>query len=287
MHAAFGPWIADLATAQGLSVDATWERLRQRYNGYWWGHPGCDKVHNPWAILTACDERRFGSGWWASGTPSSLLKLADRLHLPATDLEGSTLTELGMLFDLERPQALPLLWQTGYLTITAADDGLYTLGYPNAEVREAWFAMMLDRFAGDPPTDGGTTAHLMLRALERNDHPGFERALTAFFAQIPSELTVEREAFYHAVFCAALQAAGARLVPEARSWRGRADAILETRDRVYLIEFKLGDVEDAIPQILERRYHDAYAADPRPIVLLGAGGFADKRIQLRWQELER
>lgn len=69
-----------------------------------------------------------------------------------------------------------------------------------------------------------------------------------------------------------------------RRGRGGADAVLETSAIVYLIEFKLGAVEEANPQIRSRRYHDAQADDPRRIVLLGAGGFADKRIAVRWED---
>jgi len=37
------------------------------------------------------------------------------------------------------PAAEPLLWQSGYLTVKAAHGQVYTQGFPNAEVREAWY----------------------------------------------------------------------------------------------------------------------------------------------------
>ena len=276
----FAPWIPPLATAYGLDTAQTWERLRQRYNGYWWGEG--DKVYNPWAVLTCLHTVKFHSGWWASGTPRMLLALAERLRLPEHDLEGVQTTDLTLLFDLEAPQAVPLLWQTGYLTITGNDLGLLTLGFPNAEVREAWFAMVLDRFMG-PEAQSTTLAAQMLRALERDDRATFEKAVTAFFAGIPSELTIPREAFYHTVLSAALQAAGGRLTPESRSWTGRADAVLELTARIVVIEFKLGPAAEGLRQLRDRRYHDAYAADPRPVTLLVVGGFGEKRLEFLWE----
>jgi hypothetical protein len=276
----FAPWLPPLSAAYGLTEVQTWERLRERYNGYWWGRG--DKVYNPWAVLTCLHSGEFQSGWWSSGTPRMLLTLAERLKLPEHDLEGVQTTDLSLLFDLEAPQAVPLLWQTGYLTMTANDLGLLTLGFPNAEVREAWFAMVLDRFTGQAG-QGPTLAAQMLRALERDDRTAFERAVTAFFAGIPSELTIPREAFYHTVLSAALQAAGARLTPESRSWTGRADAVLETTARIVVIEFKLGPAAEGMAQLRKRRYHDAFAADPRPVTLLAVGGFGEKQLEFLWE----
>jgi len=53
------------------------------------------------------------------------------------DLEGIQSTDMSLLFDITRPKPEPLLWQSGYLTIKEARGQVYTLGFPNAEVREA------------------------------------------------------------------------------------------------------------------------------------------------------
>jgi hypothetical protein len=282
-------WIPALAAANDLTTEGAWAMLKQRYNGYRFTPATvAPSVYNPWAVLNCLSEQQFGNWWWSTGTPRMLVTMAEQMRLPGGDLEGLAATDLSLLFDLERPEAVPLLWQTGYLTITGGSQRSFTLGFPNAEVREAWFTLVIDRFASGPRRcDGYTTASLMLDALESGQRPAFERALTALFAAIPYDQQIPREAFYHAVFIAALQAVGGRLAAEVHTWTGRADAVLETRDIIYCIEFKLGDADSGMTQLLERRYHDAFAADPRKVVLLAAGGFEDRRIVCRWQDVER
>ena len=282
----FEPFVSALAQRHALTFEQARQTIRDRYNGYGWGKG--ERVYNPWAILNCLDDREFGSYWWESGTPSMLLKLADNLERPDGDMEGLVLAEKDLLFDLADPRPEPLLWQAGYLTIRETDGAMYTLGFPNTEVREAWFGLMLNRFRGKPGgARGHTTAAIMLNALSKGDRPRFEQALAALFASIPGELHLGKEAFYHAVFIAALQATGGRLIPESRSDKGRADAVLETRDLIYLIEFKLGSAEEALAQIKARRYYEPYLADPRKLVLLGAGGFAEKNIRCLWEDVTR
>jgi hypothetical protein len=274
-----------LAQANAITEAKAWETLRQRYNGYWWGDG--EKVYNPWAILNCVDICKFNNFWWASGTPGMLVDMAATLQRPDGDLEGIKATDLSLLFDIARPKAEPLLWQSGYLTVKAVSEGIFTLGFPNAEVKEAWFSMMLGHFCGPNGADGPTAAALMLAALRTGDHPQFEQALIALFAGLPYDLHVNREAFYHSVFFAALQATGGEIIAEPHSDKGRADAVIKTANAIYVVEFKLGPAADALAQIKARRYYEPYLADPRPIVLLGAGGFEDRAIQCLWEELAR
>jgi hypothetical protein len=161
------------------------------------------------------------------------------------------------------------------------------LGFPNAEVREAWFSMMLGHFCGPDGADGQTSATIMLAALRTGDRPRFERAIVALFASIPYDLHVNREAYYHSIFFAVLQATGGEVLTEAHTDKGRIDAVLKTRDTIYVIEFKLGSAEEALAQIKARRYYEPYLSDPRPIILLAAGGFEDKAVHCLWEEVEK
>jgi hypothetical protein len=280
----FAAFIPRLATAQTMTAEEAWESLRERYNGYWWGRG--EKVYNPWAILNALRTGEFGNYWWASGTPGVLVAMAEKLNLPDGNIEGVKATDLSLLFDITCPRAEPLLWQSGYLTIKSVSGQLYTLGFPNAEVREAWFGMMLGHFCGTSQGEGQTVAAVMLDALRRGERERFEEALTALFAAIPRELHVEQEAFYHAVLVAALQAAGGEIIPESRTDKGRTDAVLKTRERIYVIEFKLGTAKAALAQIKRRRYAEPYLADKRPVTLLGAGGFGQKAIRCVWEDVK-
>jgi hypothetical protein len=281
----FAPFIPRLAQANALTEAKTWETLRQRYNGYWWGEG--EKVYNPWAILNCVDTCKFNNFWWASGTPGMLVDMAATLRRPDGDLEGIKATDLSLLFDIAQPAAEPLLWQSGYLTVKAVSGQVYTLGFPNAEVREAWFGMMLGHFCGANRSAGQTAAALMLDALRTGDRPQFEQALIALFAGLPYDLHVNREAFYHSVFFAALQATGGEIIAEPHSDKGRADAVIKTANAIYVVEFKLGPAADALAQLKARRYYEPYLADPRPIVLLGAGGFEDRTIECLWEEATR
>ncbi len=283
LRGSFAPYIERVTARNGMGESAAWISLRDRYNGYWWGEG--ERVYNPWAILNCLGTGRLGNYWWASGTPGMLVELAEKLKRPEGDLEGIEASDLSLLFDIMQPAAVPLLWQSGYLTVKAVSYPAYTLGFPNAEVREAWFSMMLDRFCTAEKGTGLTSAAVMLAALRVGDRPRFERALTALFATIPGELHVGREAYYHSVFFASLSAVGAEIIPESRTDKGRADAVLKTDAAIYVIEFKLGTPEEAMEQIKAKRYYEPYLADSRPVVLLAAGGFARHDVRCLWEDI--
>jgi hypothetical protein len=285
LHRDFGPFIQRLAQANAMTEKQTWTVLQERYNGYWWGTG--EKVYNPWAILNCVADRVFGSYWWASGTPGMLVDMAASLKRPDGNLEGVKATNLSLLFDITQPKAIPLLWQSGYLTIKNFSEDVFTLGFPNAEVREAWFSMMLGHFFGPDGADGQTSAAIMLAALRTGDRPQFEQAMVALFASIPYDLHVNREAYYHSIFFAVLQATGGEIIVESHTDKGRIDAVIKTRKAIYVIEFKLGSAEEALAQIKARRYYEPYLADPRPVILLAAGGFENRDVQCLWETVDK
>jgi len=142
--------------------------------------------------------------------------------------------------------------------------------------------MMLSHFIGPKGPDGSSTAMIMLDALNIADRPQFEHALTALFAAIPFHLHQKNEAYYHSIFFAVIKAIGGEIIPEPASSLGRADAVIQTDKAIYVIEFKLGKSSDALAQIEAKRYYEPFLSDPRPIVLLGTGGFEDRMIEWGW-----
>jgi len=120
-----------IKTAQLLAQIKTW------YDGYSWNTK--DKVYNPFSILNLLAEQRFSNYWFASGTPTFLMKLIKNTKIEVTQLENKKVSE--MVFDsyhIENLNVFALLFQTGYLTITHIDTqefSEYTLNYPNFEVK--------------------------------------------------------------------------------------------------------------------------------------------------------
>ncbi len=115
-------------------------KVAQRYNGYSWD--GVNRVYVPYSTLIFLDQQCFANHWFATGTPTFLIKLLRQNQVPADELErisaDSTLMERA---DVDNISVLALLFQTGYLTVKQVHDEitgvLYDLGYPNYEVAQS------------------------------------------------------------------------------------------------------------------------------------------------------
>jgi len=132
-----------------LTRAALLAEIQRWYNGYSWN--GADRVYNPFSVLNFFAEQQFGNYWFASGTPTFLLNLITNQQYETTEFENKRVPEL--IFsgdDLEQMNVFALLFQTGYLTITAKErdyaGATYTLNYPNFEVKQAFLTMLLHRF---------------------------------------------------------------------------------------------------------------------------------------------
>lgn len=144
-----------------------------------------------------------------------------------------------------------MIYQSGYLTIQDYDKDvlLYTLGFPNDEVRYGFLNFLVPYYTS--VTDDETGFHIakFMRELRSGDVDAFMERLKVFFAGIPYELNADTERHYQAIFYIVFTLMGQFVETEVRSARGRADAVVKPRDHIYVFEFKLdGSAEEAIKQ---------------------------------------
>ena len=259
---------------EGLDRD----EIRRWYNGYGWRGPG--KVYNPFDILLLFRTREFKNHWFETGTPTFLVDLLARRGVDALSLEGSVADDtLLSAFDVDRIEPEALLFQTGYLTITGeerdGDGSLYTLGYPNHEVRRSLNAVLLGAMA--PEFASVAERRNLRRLLRANDFAGVEGLFRAFLAGIPNEWYARTgmagyEAHYASVFYSHFAAAGMDVRVEESTAHGRSDMVVLFDGNVYVFEFKMADREPqrlALGQIRGRGYADKYRDLGWPIHLIG------------------
>ncbi len=280
----FNAYIRRFAEVSGEPPDAVIGRFKNTYDGYRFSKEDTT-VYNPFSVLQALQHRDFGHYWFETATPTFLINLLREKNYRIPEIEHLQVTEsMFSAYDLDRLNVEAILFQTGYITIIDIRDRLYTLGYPNGEVKTAFLEILLQSFAGE--TNGADTAkYALLSAYLRNeDFEAFFETVSALFASIPYTLETKRdEAYFHTLFYLMVSASGVDARTEVLTCRGRIDLVVEFPEKVFIIEFKCGqDVEAAIRQIREKGYAEPYSADGRNVFLMGVNFSAESRNLEAW-----
>ena len=269
----FGIEIEALGNKNGLTFDETVHRLASLYDGYHF-EESAEGVFNPFSLLNVFDSCKFDNYWFQTGTPTylvDLLKQSDydlRLLVAGVEVTASAFSE----YRAEANNPLPMIYQSGYLTIKGYDREvrLYTLRFPNDEVRYGFLNFLVPFYTR--VTDDETGFHIakFMREFRAGDVDAFMERLKLFFAGIPYDLSDNTERHYQAIFYIVFTLMGQFVETEVRSARGRADAVVKTRDAIYVFEFKLdGSAEDALRQIKEKGYLIPYTLDGKRLVKVG------------------
>ena len=260
--------------------------VRAWYNGYSW--LGAETVYNPFALLKLFRSREFEAHWFETATPRFLVDTLIRRGFAAPDLERiHASAALLSAFDVDVMAPEALLFQTGYLTIMAAErrDGrsLYRLGYPNREVRRGLNESLLDALAPNwRSTDNGGALRRRLAAL---DWAGVEALFRRVLAGIPHDWhrrndVARYEGYWSSVFYAWFQAALDGVAVEEATSHGRLDMAVRLGANVYLFEFKVAERAEqgaALAQLQARRYADKYRAPGLSVHLIGVEISAEPR----------
>ncbi len=262
------------ALAQKLHTDheGAISILKKNYDGYHFS-ASLDDVYNPYSLISALKNSVIGDFWFDTGTPTFL---ADKIHDNAIDLTELEKEEVDanriMSVDLISEDPVPVLFQSGYLTIKDYDSEFreYRLGYPNREVKEAFLKFILPEYT---KVRAGKTVFSLTRFVAdiRNGEPeAFMKRFSALFAGYPYELISDCELHYHNVIYLTLTLMGFYVRAEYHTSDGRCDAMVQTDRFIYIFEFKYDkSAREALEQIERKRYAAPFAADTRKIFRIG------------------
>ncbi len=270
-----------LADELGISVEETIERLRLKYDGYLFSDRG-QKVYNPYSLMLAFVNKSLGNYWFESGTPTFLFQQMQLHRTDITKLDGVEASEYDFYSPTEAMDtALPLLYQTGYLTIKSYDKEsfIYTLGVPNQEVRVGLVEGLLPVYVGLRRDNVQTGFALKFwQALKKNDLDLALREMQAFFAGLPYvdgfkkrlEDVSNLEGFYEWSMMLIFNMLNVYVQTQVRCANGRADLVVKMPDAIYVIELKVnGTAQEALEQIEKKGYATPYLTDGRKVVMVG------------------
>ena len=181
---------------------------------------------------------------------------------------------------------IPVIYQSGYLTIKGYDKEFrsYTLGFPNDEVKYGFLNFLVPYYTGVPSNENLFNIRHFVNELRSGDVDAFLTRLRAFFAGIPYELNDKTERHYQAIFYLVFRLLGQYIDVEERSAKGRADAVVKTKDFVYVFEFKLdGNVDEALKQIDDKGYLLPYSIDHRSLFKIGVSFDSAERNIGEWK----
>ena len=259
---------------EGLDRD----RIRQWYNGYSW--LGTEKVYNPYCVLMLLHSREFKAHWFETGSPRFLVDTLIERCASTPQLEQMIASErLLSAFDVDHITTEALLFQTGYLTITGTEQQggrtLYTLDYPNLEVRESLNEALLEQLVGPEAFRTVVTSNLT-GILHTGDTQALRKLFESFFAAIPHQWhtnskAARYESYYATVFYTYFAALGTNTRVEDSTSKGRIDMTVRTPAHTWLFEFKIAENSpsgSAMTQMLDRGYADKYCNQGIPISLV-------------------
>ena len=281
--------VGELATANGLTKEECYGRLKEQYDGYHF-HPNSAGMYNPFSLLSALKRKEFGDQWFQSGTPTFLVEVLKRNNYDLEQLtrEEATADLLGSL-DAIDTNPTPLLYQSGYLTIKGYDSefGTYRLGFPNQEV-ERGFSRYLFRYYTPASQGQDSFVKDFVLAARAGQIDKFMKRLESLFAGQDYQIAGDAELYFHNAVALIFKLVGFYTETERHTSDGRMDMVVQTADYIYLFEFKLDkSVEEALEQIEEREYALSFAHDPRKLFKIGVNFSSETRRIQNWKAVER
>ena len=275
-----------LAERLHLTVDETYALLKKKYDGYHFSKHSED-VYNPFSVIKAFASGDIGNYWFESGTPTYIIKLLQKYNV---DLRSISEQEAGVEdFDVSPENmttALPLLYQSGYLTIKQYDTmlGLYTLAYPNEEVRIGMIRSLASNYL--IPVSGSNSS-FVIKFVKAVVSDNMEEALSlmrAYLAGVSYRLSNKTESDVQTIFYLLFSLIGAYVKVEEQSSHGRADVVITLPAVVYVMELKFdGSADVALKQIDDKGYLIPYTADGKRLVKVGVNYSSQERTINEWK----
>ena len=286
LHFYFPESIRELAAANSLTEEQCYAKLAEMYDGY---HFCEDSVgmYNPFSLLNTFASNKFREYWFETGTPTFLVKVMQQTQydisvLSDQEVDSSLLSTVNTVF--ENP--VPLLYQSGYLTIRGYDEefGLYRLGFPNREVKTGFLNFIFQYYLPGEQTSGITLITKITRALRSGKPEDMMLLLESLFARANYQIQGDAEKDFQYAMYIIFELLGEYVQTEKQTSNGRIDILLQTKDYVYIMEIKTDSSADAaLQQIDEKGYDRPFAADSRRLFRIGVSFSKENRRIEEWK----
>ena len=277
--------IRALAENNGQTYEEACAKLKENYDGYHF-YPGSTGIYNPFSLLNTFMKGRYGSYWFETGTPTYLVELlkSHKYSLYKLAHEKTTAKVLDSIDSASR-NPVGVIYQSGYLTIKGfiPEPRIYELGFPNREVEEGFMDFLVPFYTPVEESESGFAIWEFIQDVKAGNVDGFMERLQSFLADCPYEMAKDIELHYQNVLFIVFRLTGLYTQVEYHTSRGRIDMVVQTSDYVYVMEFKLdGSAEQALEQIVERRYDLPFVKDRRKVYKIGVNFSSETRNIDRW-----
>ena len=284
----FAEPIEALAKKYGTTVEGMLAMLKNRYDGYHFSDNLTD-VYNPFSLLNAFAKRQLRDYWFASGTPTYLIRLLNHTQEDLNELTGRYYSPeefIDYKADVEKP--LPMIYQSGYLTVKDYDPtyGRFLLDFPNNEVKNGFVTLIASDYLKPKESMSNWTIDVV-ESLKKGDTEHLRALFTSFLAGIPYTMRDkrEKERYFHYTFYLIFRLISVYTVyTEKEQSQGRSDCIVETDDYIYIFEFKRdGSADEALAQIEAKSYARPYEGDKRKLYKIGVNFSSETGTVEEWK----
>ena len=272
----FKPEINKLAEYEGWTFDEAVAQLTAYYDGYHFSRRNMVDVFNPFSLINALSDSDLKNYWASSGATSMLPKFVDNMELKLRNFDPCTILRQTIeTSDVTGGGAELFLYQSGYLTIKGYQMGVYILGFPNSEVRQALYETVLPALTLRGNSDIQSIQSDLLLSIQLGNLPEAMKCLKALIADVPYSnkklASMDMEERYRLIMSTIFNAIGCRVEVEKMIATGRIDMVVETTQYIYVLELKLSDnggVDAAAEQIRAKQYAEPFKADKRKVIAL-------------------
>ena len=272
----FKPEINKLAECEDWTFDEAVAQLTAYYDGYHFSRRNMVDVFNPFSLINALADSDLKNYWASSGATSLLPKFVDDMELKLGNFDPCTILRQTIeTSDVTGGGAELFLYQSGYLTIKDYQMGVYILGFPNSEVRQALYETVLPALTLRSNGDIQSTQSGLFLALQLGNLPEAMKCLKALIADVPYSnkklASMDMEERYRLIMSTIFNAIGCRVEVEKMIATGRIDMVVETTNFIYVLELKLsnnGGVDAAEEQMKAKQYAEPFKADKRKVIAL-------------------
>lgn len=280
----------DLATANGITADEAHKMVKAQYDGYHFRQNGIN-IYNPFSLLNCFATGEFGNYWFETGTPSFLVKVMqdDNFLLPEMTTEEVT-SDLLNSIDTLKTSPIPLIYQSGYLTIKGYDKEFqtYILGFPNKEVEVGFMRYLLPYYTHVKKNEAVVFIGNFIHDLREGRPESFMQRMSVLFSDTDYKIVGDSELYFQNVFYIISKLLGFYTEVERTTSDGRMDMVIQTSNYIYILEFKYDSTPDvALRQIKEKGYAKPFAMDKRKIYYLGVNFSCKKRCIDGWEIEEK